>query len=135
MRGRILVVERDCAILQLLTAVLTAEGYRVVGAADERAMRAALQRERPAVVVLDIDEAVPEVSWQMLAALRRDPRDQDLPVVVLIGQGAALDAHRSLLEGGTVVLLKPYALPALLHAVARVRALASGSRFLNPESR
>jgi two-component system phosphate regulon response regulator OmpR len=51
---RILVVDDDPAIRQMLSEYLGEHGYEVAVAASGAAMRAEIERARPAVVLLDV---------------------------------------------------------------------------------
>ena len=77
----VMVVDDDPAAIQLVERVLGSRGYAVVGLdggalAVERAVEV-----HPHVILLDV--VMPEVDgWRVLAALKRDARTRDIPVVM-----------------------------------------------------
>jgi len=81
-RGTILVVDDDPSARDLLSRMLTREGYRVETAADgDEGLRRAREL-RPTAVTLDI--MMPHRDgWSVLSELRDDPATRDIPVIVL----------------------------------------------------
>jgi len=79
---RILVVDDEANIRELLTQEFTDAGYRVAVAADGREAIAAVRRERPDLVVLDV--MMPEMNgFDVAAVLKNDPQTLDIPIVIL----------------------------------------------------
>ena len=78
----ILVVEDDPPTREVITELLTKQGYAVVTAADGAQARAWVATSLPELVVLDL--LLPKVSGlELLAEWRASPRTADLPVFVL----------------------------------------------------
>jgi signal transduction histidine kinase/CheY-like chemotaxis protein len=77
----VLLCDDDEAVLEVLAAMLTNRGYRVLTAASgDEAVRLAM-RERPDAVLLDI--LMPGFDgWETLAALRDREETRDIPVVM-----------------------------------------------------
>ncbi len=123
--GRILVVDDDPEIRQILTALLTTAGYRVdtCGLADEAL--ALIGLAAPDLVLLDLD--LPDRSGHdVLEEIRADPATRLLPVVVLTGRATKEQKLRAIREGVTDFLAKPF-LPEEL--VPRVRSLIMLKHF------
>jgi signal transduction histidine kinase/DNA-binding response OmpR family regulator len=79
---RILVVDDEANIRELLTQEFTDAGYQVAVAADGRQAIAAVRRERPDLVVLDV--MMPEMNgFDVAAVLKNDPQTLDIPIVIL----------------------------------------------------
>ena len=80
----VLVCEDDPATRAVITELLRAHGYRVVGAGSaEEALTLAFQ-QTPAAVLMDL--TLPgQDGWTAIAALRADPRTRDVPVVIISG--------------------------------------------------
>ncbi len=113
----VLVVDDDVLIRRMLERTLTAEGYRVEGAADGGAALAAVERAVPDLVVLDV--AMPGLDG--LAVCRRLRRlGLAVPVLLLTARDAVSDRVAGLDSGGDDYLVKPFASEELL---ARIRAL------------
>jgi PAS domain S-box-containing protein len=78
----ILVVDDEASIRELLRQELEAEGYRVREAKDGREALAAVKREIPDLIILDV--MMPELSgFDVAAVLRNDPQTFNIPIVIL----------------------------------------------------
>lgn len=111
----ILVVDDDASIRAAIRDVLESEGYRVVTASDGAAALSAIERERPAMVLLDMRMPVLD-GWGFSRELRR--RGISLPICVMT---AARDAARWASEiGADSYLAKPFNLTDLLDQVERL---------------
>jgi len=112
---RVLVVDDDASIRELLSTVLEDDGYEVVPAANGEDALAVCARWRPDVIVLDLMMPVMD-GWTFAKRLRE--RD-DIPIVVL---SAANDLERHAKSvGATEVIGKPFDLDQLIPKVARAR--------------
>jgi len=117
----ILVVDDDPTILATVSETLDLEGYPVVTATNGAEALAAVERDRPSIVLLDMRMPVLD-GWGFVRALRE--RGISLTVVVMT---AAADARRWAREiGAQGVLPKPFELDDLLAAVQRVRPAQEG---------
>jgi CheY-like chemotaxis protein len=117
----ILVVDDDPTILATVSETLDLEGYAVVTATNGAEALAAVERDRPSVVLLDMRMPVLD-GWGFIGALRE--RGISLTVVVMT---AAADARRWAREiGAQAVLAKPFELDDLLAAIQRVRPAQEG---------
>jgi len=91
-------------------------GATVDVAADGASALAQARRARPDVIVLDL--AMPRMTgWEVLRALKADPRTADIPVVVVSGQDARTSAHQA---GAESYFEKPCLPDVLLREVQRV---------------
>ena len=115
-RQPVLVVDDDAKIVRLVRTYLERAGYRVVDAADGEAALAAIRREEPALIVLDL--MLPEVDGlSVLRALRRTSRT---PVIVLSARGTVGDRIEGLETGADYYLAKPFSPAELVVRVGRV---------------
>jgi signal transduction histidine kinase/CheY-like chemotaxis protein len=79
---RILVVDDEANIRELLTQEFTEAGYAVATAANGREALATARAERPDLVVLDV--MMPEMNgFDVAAVLKNDPMTMDIPIVIL----------------------------------------------------
>ena len=79
---RILVVDDDRNIRELLTQEFTEAGYAVSAAGDGREALAQVRRERPDLILLDV--MMPEMNgFDVAAVLRNDPGTMEIPIVIL----------------------------------------------------
>ena len=112
-RGRLLVVDDQEVITELLSAVFRDRGFDVDCA---RHGRDALAKAGQADLML-LDVMLPEMDgWEVLSALRRDPRTERLPVVMM---SAAVDPvyPRRARQAAAHFLEKPFPLARLLEVV------------------
>jgi len=110
----ILAVDDDPSILDLMTDILTGEGYRVLPAQNGAEALRVLEGDRPCVVLLDM--RMPTLDGWGFASAMRD-RGLKLPVVVVT---AAENARAWAQEiGADAYLAKPFQLKDLLRVVER----------------
>jgi DNA-binding response OmpR family regulator len=115
----ILVVDDDAKIVRLVRTYLERDGFTVVTAADGPAALDAIERHRPALVVLDL--MLPELDGRaVIRAVRRDDEAAATPILVLSARGTTLDRIAGLEDGADDYLPKPFS-PAEL--VVRVKAI------------
>ena len=120
---RILVVDDDPELAELVSTSLTRDGHRVTTARDLREARAAFNHEVDLVV---LDLGLPDGSGLTLCTELRDD-GQSVPILLLTAQSAVAQRVEGLNAGADDYLPKPFALAELR---ARVRAL--GRRRDNP---
>lgn len=114
---RILVVDDEPDIRATVQAMLEIEGYEVAVAANGADALAAIEREAPDLILLDMRMPVLD-GWGFAAELRR--RGLAIPVVVMT---AARDAARWAAEiAAPAFVSKPFRFDDLLRAVERARA-------------
>ncbi len=113
---RVLVVDDDAEVRQLLQDYLGAHGYRVQGCADSAALRQALQLELPDLVLLDV--GLPGEDGLSLARFLRE--HHDLAVIMISGAGTPLDRIIGLEVGADDYLAKPFDPRELLARVKTV---------------
>jgi CheY-like chemotaxis protein len=110
---RVLVVDDDRDIRELLVELFASEGYEVASASDGRRALAEARARRPDVILLDL--MMPVMSgWEFREAQLRDPALADIPVVVVTAFEESLD--------GTELLRKPFLVDDVLDAVQRLSA-------------
>lgn len=118
-RGRpILVVDDDAKIVRLVRAYLEREGYAVIAAADGRSAIDAIEREDPALVVLDL--MLPQIDGLTVVELVR--RRIHTPIIILSARGTTADRIAGLGLGADDYLPKPFSPTELVLRVQRVLA-------------
>jgi DNA-binding response OmpR family regulator len=121
---RILVIEDDDDIRELVAAVLCEEGFEVATARDGRAGLASVNARMPDVIVLDMRMPVMD-GWEFAARFHEEHGDA-APIVVLT---AADDVRRRAEEVGAAAWIgKPFALDTLIATVARTADLHAPPR-------
>ncbi|AST35055.1 response regulator [Ralstonia solanacearum] len=118
---KILVVDDDVELRDLLREYLSQQGFAVSVMHDGDGLAARLERERPALVVLDL--MMPKVDG--LSALRDlRARNDDMPVILLTARSDEIDRIIGLEIGADDYLGKPFSpreLLARINAVLRRR--------------
>jgi DNA-binding response OmpR family regulator len=122
---KVLVIDDDPVICELVGRVLEGRGHTVLAAPDGARGLRLLFAERPELVVLDVD--LPDMDgWQVLERIRDLG---DVPVLMLTANDQELDKVRALQGGADDYLTKPFGqqeLPARVEALMR-RAATGGS--------
>lgn len=116
-RGRILVVDDDTAILDIIVQLLTAEGYEVDSALNGDEALERLRVSTPAMILLDL--WMPKMNgWEFRRHQMELPAASKVPVV-LLSAGGNLQRHASDLRAAAA-LAKPFDLDELLRTVEAV---------------
>lgn len=112
----ILVVDDEPDTADMLAEMMQLNGYRVLKSNDgARAMRL-VAREKPDLVMLDI--MMPDVSGlDVLRFMRRDPRLEQIPVLVVSARSTPDEIQAGLKAGATLYLTKPVSYSDLHRAV------------------
>jgi DNA-binding response OmpR family regulator len=138
--ARVLVVEDDEAIADVLRRSLRAEGHEVRSAADGVEALRATEEFTPDLVILDL--GLPRLDG--IEVLKRLRAESDVPVLILTARTETGDRVEGLDSGADDYLPKPFERAELL---ARIRALLRrrpprgsaavvvGDLLLNPDSR
>jgi two-component system phosphate regulon response regulator PhoB len=116
---RILVVEDEEALAQLLHYNLDKEGYRVAIANDGEEAMIQADEETPDLVVLDW--MLPRLSGiEVCRRLRSGRKTRNVPIIMLTARGEETDRVRGLDTGADDYIVKPVSMSEL---AARVRAV------------
>jgi DNA-binding response OmpR family regulator len=128
---RVLVVEDERNIRDLVCLHLGLEGYSCEGVADGREALALAERERFDLMVLDV--MVPGIDGLSLCrAVRNGQMNQDVPIMLLTARREEADKVVGLESGADDYLTKPFGVREL---VARARALLRRPRLARSSER
>ena len=124
--ARIVAVEDDVDIQELLDAVLTAEGYSVQHWAQGAGAYEFIRAVQPDVVILDLWLEHAQAGSMVLGLLMVDPATQQLPIIICSAYRELLgDQEAQLRTHGYLMLDKPYQIEELL---AHVHTLLGGAQ-------
>ena len=115
MTGRVLVVDDDPALAEMLGIVLRGEGFEPAFVSDGDAALGAFRREKPDVVLLDL--MLPGTNG--IEVCRQIRAESGVPIVMLTAKGDTTDVVLGLESGADDYVVKPFKPKEL---IARVRA-------------
>jgi len=116
---KILIVEDEAPIRQMIAFNLTRAGFEVEEAADCAAARVRIADGRPDLVL--VDWMLPDSSGlELTRALRRDDANRELPIIMLTARAEERDKVSGLEGGADDYITKPFSPRELL---ARINAL------------
>ena len=92
---KILVVDDEPDAVAGITAMLEADGYSVGSASDGEAGLAAARKERPDLILLDIQMPGSKGGFETFTELRQDDSMKNIPVIFVTGVGERTGIHFS----------------------------------------
>ncbi len=120
--GRVLVVDDDDVIRQLISVNLELEGFEVATAVDGQDCLDKVKEVDPVVVTLDI--MMPRMDgWEAASRLREDPATEGVKVVLLSARAQEADLQRGSRIGVDAYLTKPFDPDELIQTVRRLAGL------------
>ena len=119
MSHKIVIADDEPNILVSLEYLLKREGFVVTVARDGQEALAAIARERPALVLLDV--MMPKKSGlDVCQALRADDANRGMKILMLTAKGRDTDAAKGIALGADAYVTKPFSTKEL---VVKVREL------------
>jgi two-component system phosphate regulon response regulator PhoB len=119
MRAKILIVDDESAIRQMVCLALTQANYDCLEAADADAARILILADKPDLILLDW--MLPKISGLEFATrLRREKLTQDIPIIMLTARTEEEDKIKGLDTGADDYITKPFSTRELL---SRIKAL------------
>lgn len=119
MKAKILIADDEPNIVISLEYLMKREGYDVIVARDGAQALAAVIRERPDLVLLDV--MMPLMSgFDVCQQVRSTPEVKDTPIVMLTAKGRDTDVAKGMAMGATAYMAKPFSTKEI---AAKVREL------------
>jgi two-component system OmpR family response regulator len=125
---RLLVVDDEPNIAEVVTMALRFNGFTVETAATGREALAAVSKFKPHLMVLDV--MLPDMEGFEVAS-RLGAQRAGVPIIFLTARDATEDKVRGLTGGGDDYMTKPFSLEEL---VARIRTILRRTGQVTPES-
>jgi len=110
---KILAVEDDASVLAVTKKRLELAGYEVVTAIEGLEGLKKARSENPDLIILDL--ILPNLNgYQICSMLKRDPKYQNIPIIMLTSRSKVKDADEGFKAGADAYITKPYDAEALL---------------------
>jgi two-component system alkaline phosphatase synthesis response regulator PhoP len=117
--SKILIVDDEQDIVELVSYNLEKEGLKTVKAFDGEAALGMVRSEKPDLMILDL--MLPKMNGlDVCKAIRRNPETANLPIIMLTAKGDEVDKIIGLEIGADDYVTKPFSVKEL---VARVRTI------------
>jgi len=104
---RILIADDEEGILNILSVLLTKNGYDVIKASDGQSALATFLAEKPDLAIFDVTMPPPN-GFQVCQKLKTNPDFQQIPVILLTGKGTEGDRFWGMEAGADEYLTKPF---------------------------
>jgi two-component system alkaline phosphatase synthesis response regulator PhoP len=116
MKGKILIVDDNQAIVEMLQRKLEREEYDVLGCVESAKAVATCRKEKPDLIILDI--LMPGKSgWEIIEELKSDPETQAVPVIISTVKNRPEDIERGKTLQAADHIAKPYVFSDLLEKI------------------
>ncbi|HMA77163.1 MAG TPA: response regulator [Candidatus Krumholzibacteriaceae bacterium] len=113
---KVLVVDDEANITQILEFSIEAEGYQVVSASNGEEAIEKARKEQPNLIILDI--MMPKVDgYEACRALKSNPLTKKIPVILLTAKGREIDKRLGYEVGATDYIVKPFSPSKLIEKV------------------
>lgn len=132
-RPHLIVVEDEQFQRETLVDFLNDNGYRAVGVESGTALRKLVEKDPPALVLLDLRLPGGEDGFSLARFLRE--RSRRMGIIMLTASGDTIDQVVGLETGADDYIAKPYEARALLARIKAVLRRAGGAEAATPSPR
>ncbi len=116
---KILVVDDEPFMIDVLQKFLTISGFETVGALNGEDALVLVKVEQPDAVILDL--MLPDIEgYEVCSRIRSFPATAHLPVIILSARTEESSVQRAMAAGATAYLTKPVKFPVLMAEIKRV---------------
>jgi CheY-like chemotaxis protein len=122
--AKILVVEDNEMNLDMLSRRLERRGHEIVIATDGAQGVALAQREKPALILMDMSLPVMD-GWQATRQIKGDPEIKHIPIIALTAHAIAGDREKCLAAGCDEYESKPIKFPQLIAKIDQFLGIES----------
>ncbi len=118
-KGKILVVDDEINITQILQFSIGAEGYEVITAQNGEEAIDKAKREQPDLIILDI--MMPRIDgYEACRILKANPMTKNIPVVLLTAKGRDIDKRLGQEVGAIDYIVKPFSPNKLINRIQKL---------------
>ncbi|MBN1884109.1 MAG: response regulator [Candidatus Krumholzibacteriota bacterium] len=106
-KGKVLVVDDEVNITQILEFSIASEGYEVIAASNGEEAIEKARREQPDLIILDV--MMPRIDgYEACRILKANPLTRNIPVMLLTAKGRDIDKRLGYEVGATDYIVKPF---------------------------
>jgi len=106
-KGKVLVVDDEVNITQILEFSIGSEGFEVITAQNGEEAIEKARREQPDLIILDI--MMPKIDgYEACRILKANPLTKNIPVMLLTAKGRDIDKRLGMEVGATDYIVKPF---------------------------
>jgi len=128
---KILVIDDETFLREMLKDIFTHAGYEVITAKNSNEGLDKIHSENPDLVLLDCSMPVMD-GYEVLTELKKEPRFQNLPVIMLTAMASEQDEIKGLNLGLDDYITKPFKTPILIARVKTILERKKASAQSNP---
>jgi DNA-binding response OmpR family regulator len=115
-KGKVLVVDDEVNITQILEFSIGAEGFEVITAQNGEEAVEKARREQPDLIILDV--MMPKIDgYEACRILKANPLTKNIPVVLLTAKGRDIDKRLGMEVGATDYIVKPFSPNRLIERI------------------
>lgn len=122
-KGKILVVDDEVNITQILEFSIGAEGYEVIAAQNGEEAIDKARREQPDLIILDIMMPIID-GYEACRILKANPLTKNIPVILLTAKGRDIDKRLGYEVGATDYIIKPFSPNKLVDKIHKLLSCA-----------
>jgi len=120
-KAKILVVDDEVNITQILEFSIGSEGYDVISASNGEEAIDKARREQPDLVILDV--MMPRIDgYEACRILKANPLTKSIPVMLLTAKGRDIDKRLGFEVGATDYIVKPFSPSKLIDRINELLA-------------
>ncbi|HXY61815.1 MAG TPA: response regulator, partial [Nitrospirota bacterium] len=119
MNNKILIIDDEPDIVDLVSYNLKKDGFRVTSASDGEEALTKIRKDKFDLVVLDL--MLPNIQGgELCRIMKNDPKTACTPIIMLTAKGEEVDRVMGLENGADDYITKPFSIREL---IARIRAV------------
>lgn len=116
---RVMIVDDDAFVREIIKTKLTSEGLVVIEAANGHEALKKVEAEKPSLIVLDI--MMPGMDgFDVCERLRANPQTVNIPILFLTSRGDQTDRERAMRFGALDLFVKPFSPQKLSEKVLEI---------------
>lgn len=122
MAKKILIIEDEVELVDMVVMRLEANGYEVMSANDGEAGLDAVKKNKPDLILLDL--MLPKIDgYQVCRILKSDNRFEDIPIIMFTARAQESEMKKGMALGADAYITKPFEPPVL---IAKIKELLKG---------